>query len=57
MLHNITESKWYAGELSSRWPELKRYSCESTLNWHADDNELLRRKIVERGYLLARRVL
>ena len=50
---------WYAGELSSRWPELKRYSCESTLNWHADDNELLRRneEIVERGYLLARRVL
>jgi hypothetical protein len=34
---------WYAGDLSAQQPELKRYSCESTLNWHADDNELLRR--------------
>jgi len=42
---------WYAGELSSRWPEITLASL------HADDNELLRRKIVERGYLLARRVL
>ena len=51
------ESKWYAGDLSSRWPELKRYSCESTLNWHADDNELLRRNEETRGYFAATRVL